>query len=400
MPRNFPDWLSSFVEYGSIGEAPTHILWWVGVSTIAGALRRHVWIDQETFQWTPNFYIVVVAEPGIIAKSTTANVGFNLLRQVDGIKFGPDIVTWERLVAKLGEEGEFFEVEGQQEPMHAMTCAVDEFGTFIDPDNREQIDTLTSLWDSKKGKFSKETKTQGEDHLVNPWLNIFACTTPTWVNQNFPEYFLGSGFMSRLITLEAENKRIRVAYPKRRIKDLRARKLIELKLVADLKDMAACIGEFRMTPEAEDWGEAWYEKHWDKYAVGSRELQGYPARKQTHLHKLAMVVAMSRGSFPIIDVRHMEEAEAALAAAEPGINKVFSVIGSQGVTKAAGEIVAALTTLGGRALRRDIYGKYFFRRLSNKDFDEAIRGAVAAGMVEVSTTVPVELKLTKREPNA
>ena len=51
---------------------------WVGVSTIAGALRRKVWIDQAYFKWYPNFYIILVAPPGIVAKSTTASLGMRL----------------------------------------------------------------------------------------------------------------------------------------------------------------------------------------------------------------------------------------------------------------------------------------------------------------------------------
>lgn len=52
--RKLNDWLKSFIEYASIGEAPLKFYFWTGVSTIAGALRRRVWIDQKNFQWTPN----------------------------------------------------------------------------------------------------------------------------------------------------------------------------------------------------------------------------------------------------------------------------------------------------------------------------------------------------------
>ena len=72
MPRHFPDWLSAYVEYTSFSEAPRRMHFWAGVSAIAGALRRRVWFDQFYFQWHPNLYIVFVAPPGIVSKSTTA----------------------------------------------------------------------------------------------------------------------------------------------------------------------------------------------------------------------------------------------------------------------------------------------------------------------------------------
>src|SRR3989304_116541 len=101
MSRRCDDWLKAFVDYASYGEAPLKFLFWTGISTIAGALRRRVWIDQKFFQWVPNFYIVLVAPPGIVSKSTTANVGMNLLRKLEEIKFGPDVITWQQLITSL-----------------------------------------------------------------------------------------------------------------------------------------------------------------------------------------------------------------------------------------------------------------------------------------------------------
>ena len=67
MSRHFKDWLSAFCDYASYGEAPRRMYHWVGISTIAGALRRKVWIDQTYFKWFPNFYVILVAPPGIVS---------------------------------------------------------------------------------------------------------------------------------------------------------------------------------------------------------------------------------------------------------------------------------------------------------------------------------------------
>ena len=66
MTRIHNDWLSAFLDYTQFGEAPKHMYFWAGVSAIAGALRRKVWIDQAYFRWYPNFYICLVAPPGIV----------------------------------------------------------------------------------------------------------------------------------------------------------------------------------------------------------------------------------------------------------------------------------------------------------------------------------------------
>lgn len=395
--RNFPDFLEAFVEYASIGEAPKHVLYWVGVATIAGALRRKVWLDQVFFQWVPNFYIVVVAEPGIVAKSTTANIGFDLLAEVEGIHFGPDITSWQALIQEMASVGEFYDYNGTQTPMHAITCAIDEFGTFLDPTNREQVDSLNRLYDGKSSKraFRKITKTQGSETMHGPWVNYFACTTPSWLASNFPESFLGSGYLSRNIFLWAEGKRQHVPYLSEQVRKNPQHAMMGHRLVGDLKKMAELVGPFTLTPDAVEWGDAWYRAHWGKYAAGGRELQGYPARKQTHLHKLAMVISAARGEFPTLNAKHLADAAAALTAIEPGIDRVLGAVGAQGVPKAAGELVEAIRAAGGSLLRRDAYRNLFYRRLTNRDYDEAIRSAMSTGLMRVdSSPEGAVLKLT------
>jgi hypothetical protein len=384
--RNYCSWLDAFVEHASIGEAPEHILWWVGVSTIAGALRRRVWIDEVFFQWTPNFYIVVVAPPGIVAKSTTANIGFNVLDDAGlGVHFGPDITSWQALIQEMQGIGETFMHGETNLTQHAITCAIDEFGTFLDPTNREQVDSLIRLYDGKMSNraFRKITKTQGSEEMHGPWVNIFGCTTPSWLNSHFPEWFIGGGLLSRCIFLHAERKRQRTAYLSQAVKKNSGFAFQRAKLVADLQRIGEYVGPFSITPAAYEWGEKHYNFHWDKFEGAGEELQGYPARKQTHMHKLAMVISASRGHFPRIDVEHLVEAERRLSEIEPGISRVLAAVGSTAVPKASVQIIEAVRAAGGSALRRDVFVNHFFRRMTNKDFDEALRGAIGSGKLTV-----------------
>ena len=122
--RNFPNWLQAYCEYSQNTEAPERMRMWCGISAIAGALRRKVWIDMAYFQWYANQYVILVAPPGIVSKSTTANVAMRLLRQVPGIRFGPDVVTWPSLVTDFAAAREDFMLDGAYYPMSAMTISL------------------------------------------------------------------------------------------------------------------------------------------------------------------------------------------------------------------------------------------------------------------------------------
>src|SRR5665213_1477077 len=135
--REYQDWLKAFVTYASYSEAPVKSLWWAGVSAIAGALQRSVWIDQGLFQIYPNFFIVINGPAGKVKKSTIINLALSRLKGVEGINFAPDSTTWEGLI-QLMEELHKTE-QDLTDDMDAkftwtipITIAAPEFSVFID----------------------------------------------------------------------------------------------------------------------------------------------------------------------------------------------------------------------------------------------------------------------------
>jgi hypothetical protein len=377
--RKCKNWLKAFLRYASFGEAPLKMYWWTGVSTIAGALRRRVWIDQVYFQWVPNFYIILVAPPGIVSKSTTANVGMNLLRAVPGITFGPDVVTWQKLVEDMGKSKELVlnPETGEYLPMCCVTIASGEFGTFLNPENKEMVDTLVALWDGQPGAFAKSTKSSGSDVVENPWINIIGCTTPAWIAGNFPEYMIGGGFTSRAIFVYADQKRQYVAYPSDHVPaEFQA---LRADLVHDLEAISQMVGEYIITDDAKAWGETWYQNHWrtGHHNLSLEQFGGYLARKQTHIHKLAMVIAASESSHLSIEKHHLELASEMIDTLEDDMPKVFDKIGRTTQTQNIDELCNLL------ARYPSLDQQSMYRKMSRKctwdEFNKICESAVAAG---------------------
>ena len=378
------DWLTDFVDHTSYGETPPKVMWWVGVATIAGALRRKVWIEQNYFQWTPNFYLLIVAPPGSIKKSTSIDLGMRMLRKVPEIDFGPQIVTWQQLITHMAGTRQIVDVDGKSFDMSCCTIALSEFGSFFDPSNRELIDNLTDIWDSKLGTIKKETKTNGDDEIVNPWLNILACTTPGWVSDNFSSKLVGSGFASRPIFLFAQSPLRDVPYPSRSMPKCSAMDYREQELVGRLTEISQFAGQYEMTEAAYVWGEKWYMNYRDKQRkMGSSTEAGFYERKQTHLHKTAMVICAAKGRFPVISVEEMEEADYRLGQLEEDVRSIFGFVGQSNISKTAREIIEVLVRVGAIS-KREMFKRYFFRTMSSKEFDEAMTSAIESGMVLVN----------------
>ncbi len=327
MSRNFPNFINGYIDYTDNLEAPLIFHLWTGIATVAGALRGKCWIDMGYFKWKPNFFVVFVAPPGIVSKSTTLNVGMGLLRQVEGIHFGPESATWQAVTDAFREAEEVVAQIGDK--MSALTIVASELGTFLDPKNREMIDILNDLWDGRSVPWQRRTKGEGTTEIQNPWLNFAGCTTPAWIQENFPQYAIGGGFTSRTVFVYGEEKRSLIAYPKLEMDALGNQYPTDrLKLINDLRKISTLAGEFILTNEAIEWGKVWYAEHW-KSAPQHLNLElygGYVARKQTHIHKLAMVLSAAERDDMTIQPHDLSRAHDLITSLEPSFAKVFSAL--------------------------------------------------------------------------
>lgn len=386
--RNFSDWLRAYVDYASFSEAPKRMHFWAGVSAIAGALRRRVWIDNVYFKWHANHYIIFVAPPGIVSKSTTARIAMDLLRKVPGVNFGPDIVTWPKLVEVFESHTEQFEHGREFITQCAVTLQSSELGNLINPQDREMIDLLVDLWDSNTGAFTKATKNSGQNMIENPWVNLIACTTPAWIAGNFPEYVIGGGFTSRCIFVYAEKKDKLIAYPHLDIpKDVS--RTAEL-LTQDLQHIAIeLVGKYELEPDALDWGRIWYKFHYDHPPahLSDDRFGGYLARKQSHIHKLAMVIAAAQRDDLRITADDLSLASTTMETVEEDMPKVFAKIGrtqeSLHAEKLINFICARPDGLPYAAAYQFIHSHF----PDVKNFENILQGAIRAGFIVLTNGV-------------
>ena len=338
MPRNHTNLLRAYCDtLTPRGEAPERFHFWTGVATIAGCLRRRVYIDQGHFRHYPNFYVCLVGPPGLIKKSTTINIGSNLLREVPNVVIGADCSTWQAFVQEVAQAQDLLAegpapadpLDTEFTPTCALTLAIGEFGTFFDPDDRQMVNVLTELYDGKVGAgFRKSTKTQGDDNIMNPFVNIIAGTTPGWIKDNFKGRFGGWGLSSRIIFLHCDEKERSVADPAELWAGQYERTMASF--VNDLCEIAKLQGVCTITPRAKMLYGAWYEDHGARVTALNRHvhhdqwLAYYLARKDIHIYKLAIILSVAHRDDLVIDVEDIEGAIARCDEIEEELAKVFA----------------------------------------------------------------------------
>jgi len=389
--RHYDNWIRAYLEYTKYLEAPDSFHFWAGVSAIAGALRGKVFFDMGYFKWKPNFFIIYVAPPGIVAKSTSMGVAMPILRKVPDIAFGPDSMTWQGLTESFSDAKQSYQLpDGTAYTECAITVSVSELGTFLDPTNRELVDVLVDLWDGRPVPWKRRTKGEGESEIVNPFFNLIGCTTPGWMAENVPEYAIQGGFTSRTVFLYADAKRHFSSYPKRELDKDKEVKLMLPRLAEDLCRIAEIKGAYDMDDEAYAWGEHWYKEHWQRPVGDNNNMAGYRARKQTHLHKLAMVLAAAQREETIIKLADLVAADRIITALEPSMPEVFSAVSDNREVKYAAAVVKLVRRHG--KLDKQQAWKILFQVMSYDEFSRGVAAAIAAGHVkELATSSAVYL---------
>src|SRR5581483_2971716 len=390
--RAHENWIEAFMHHQRYTESPDSFHFWTAVSTLAGALRRRVWINQLHFQWTPNMYIILVGPPGVAAKSTSIRNGLNLLEGVPGISFGPQSLTWQALIESFAQATEVLELPGAPKAlnMSCLTIGISELGTFFDPSNKEFGDLLTAMWDGQKETLRRRTVGRGETVIYNPWLNIIGCTTPSWLTDRFPDVMIGGGLTSRIVFVYGDKKKQLIAYPSEQLRDEEYVKEEQL-LLHDLIQISQLAGEYKLTPAAISFGTKWYASHNNgglPAHLRSGRYDGYLARKQTHIHKLAIILAAAKRDELVIEEEDLREAETYISSIEPDMIKVFNSIGVSDGAKVANEVLALVRNH--KEISYKELWKLCFTTHDQKSFSESLKAAKDAGYVryEGDTTNP------------
>jgi hypothetical protein len=338
----------------------------------------------KRFSWYPSFYIIYVGPPGVIAKSTTIDIAADLLKQVPGVKFGPNAITWQALVTAFANASESFEFEAEWHPMSPLTLIASELGSLLNIQDKDMINLLIELWDGKKS-YEKITKMSGNDIIEAPWINIQAGTTPHWIADNMPQSMIGGGLASRCIFVYGDKKERYVAYVDEQVGHADAS--MKAALIEDLERIAMLCGRFTISEEARVWGRSWYERFWRDASsrMDDQMMEGYAARKQTHLHKLAMVLSASRGDSLRIEKSDLELANVMLEDIEGDMHHVFSRIGRTEDSMQAERFIEFVRKHGTIAYT-EAYRMIHVYFPDFRDFEGIMQGAVNSGQIILVNT--------------
>lgn len=358
--RQLSDWLNAYLKYTENTEPPIQYHTWVGLSLIAGALQRRIYMKWGHDIIYSNMYVVLIGPSGRARKGTAMNIGRDIMKGI-GIKITSESITREALIRTMKESPSSFEdpTDGKIKIHCAITAYSEELSVFLGQGDIKFLADLTDWYDARDS-WTYQTKGSGTDSIEGVCFNLLGATAPDWLQSILPQEALGGGFTSRIVFVVEEDKGKTVPEPIYSDAEVKLRKALK----EDLEKIAIVSGEIRFTEGARTRYVSWYREHEEALSNGTQAIQdprfgGYLDRRATHLRKLSMTLSMSRSNDLKITEEDFDRALMILQKTERNMPKVFGGLGTSKYSQVTEKIIQYIMKKG--SVKRSDMLRQFYR---------------------------------------
>lgn len=350
MARELSGWLENYLKYTENSESPLSYHVWCGLSVIAGALQRKVYLRWGLGRVVyPNLYTVLIGPSGRTRKGVAIGIAKEFLKQIPGVTVTPESSSGRQamiLAMKRASTNFTDPTDGKIKFHCAVTAFSEELSVFLGQGDIAYLSNLTDWYDSKDD-WEYETVGRGKDSLMGLCLNLLGGTAPDWIQSMIPQEALGGGFTSRIIFIVEEIKRKLV--PEYTITP-EEEALGEL-LTRDLERISQLAGEITFDEPAKQLYVDWYIEQDTALSAGrpaitDTRFAGYCERRATHLQKLMILCSASRGDDLTIKPEDFESALKLLTDAEARMHKTFGGLGKSRVSDESDMIISYIKQVG------------------------------------------------------
>lgn len=341
------DFISAYLSYIGISEAPTTFHRWSCLSVLSAWIGRRYSFQLGHFNIPANVYCMLMGGAGS-RKSTAIKIASSLIKKAGYDTIAAERTTKEKFLMDLaGIVSEFDAASGQSTAKDIMEenlfgptsdspseilIAADEFNTFIGNGNIEFLSLLGVLWDYS-GKFEDRKKNSKSLIIHDPTVSILAGNTATGFSLAFPAEAIGQGIFSRLILIHGEKTDRRITFPEPPSPD--TEKLL-IDILHAIRQVAS--GNAVLTQTAKNLLDAIYKGF---EPIKDVRFESYGNRRFTHLIKLCLLcsAASLRNTIEECDVVY---ANTILTHAEHSMPKALGEFGKGKYSDVAHKVIQIL----------------------------------------------------------
>lgn len=319
--------LENYRVFTQGNETPEIMHLWCGLSALAGACEKRLWIDQRFFNLYFNLYVLLIGPAGVVAKSTSMGIALKLLKEA-GFSTMEGAILKEKIIEELeamvketpSPEGGFSH--------SSVTFVANELNVMLSA-GVDMIKFLVDIYD-KDNAYVYKTKKSGQYEIPYPYFNMIAAAVPQWFGDYVASDMGSTGFLARCIVVYEEKKRGK--YPKLIYND--DQKEARQQCLETIFAISQMCGEVTMSKKADDFFCEWYMEQ-DSSSSNDYRMNSYLERRnKIHILKIAALMAIGDLRQEIskldleraIDILSMTEQKMRLAYTIAGANKLAPYI--------------------------------------------------------------------------
>ncbi len=377
--------ISDYLLATSNNESPIGYHKWCCLSTLSVLAGRRFWVKLGPFTYYPNFYTVLVGDPGV-KKSAAMDVGKEVVRKVGGIPMAATSTTKEAITKEMSHEKfvgkRFFQnkVTGLLDEYNQLAIFATEFTTFLGVNPMGMLDFLTTVYSEKV--FDEKFKNTGSGLFNGPFITMLACMTPETVKGYLKLNILTGGFARRTMFVWGNRGR-----PISRPGNTPEQQEALERCVAWGKGIQMSHGEFTLTPAAWTWYDKWYVENYSKITEKSPSLQSYFTTKHEFLFKTGMLLALSESNDHVItDVHFAFLDKTFFLPVEEQMHRVFEGAGINPNAAAASQICRMLEALDQPMARKKVEALFFDNVTSLNELRDTMIHLVNVGRLATRIT--------------
>lgn len=381
-------WINLLHEATNDAETPRSFIHWSGICSISAVVSPNVFLNKGgKYKLHPNIYCLLVAKSGL-GKSLPITMCKKLVTIVGNTRVISGRSTIQKIIKDLSVS-ESDEKTGIPKFKDARGLIVSgEFAVSIQHDT-DLFTILTDIYDTHANSdmWVNSTKGGGAEYLKAPCITLFSGSSPEHFEEFVPKVNVMGGFIGRTLLIY-EDKRWKLdplvdeTEPEIDYEMLS----IHLKKLKDLK------GGFKWCQDAKNHYVDWYmdfrpQEHDDK--TGTTE------RLPDHILKVAMCLALSRGTDLVLRKLDIEEATKLCLKLKHSIKTLTSSGKSTSASQTKVALQLILKSLDGKIGREELLQKGF-GDFNATELDSIVETLIQTGFIEQVGTKEIVYKISKR----
>jgi hypothetical protein len=372
--------ISDYLLFTSNTESPIDYHKWSCMSTLSVLAGRRFWFRLGPITYYPNLYVVLVGNPGV-KKSSALDRAKDIVRSVGCCPIAAAQATKEFIAKAMSNEkfkGKRFFKNGETlEEYNQYAIFATELTQFIAVNPMGMLDFLTTVYTEKV--YDCDTKGQGSDLVVGPYITLLACLTPEMLKGFVKLNILTGGFARRTIFVYG-TAGAPVPWPGFTNEQV----LAQERCVQHGKEMQSYSGEFLMDDSAKKWYEDWYIDLRERITeIAKPSTEGYYRTKQEVLFKTSMLCSLSEDpSNATLTAKHLEFVENMfLLPYEKNLERVFEGAGINPNAEAAVRICRMLEAADVPMPRKRLEGIFYSEVTSYRELTDLLAHLISVGRI-------------------